>query len=164
MTSAHQIVNQAKNGDYLGIPYSELDCQGLIKRIMRDCKDSRYATGSNYMWRYWVEDVTQDAARAVPGMLAFTLKSDGGEIQRGYHDSAGNAAHVGLVLDNDMVMHSSKGGVQLTKIIDKRWTHFAKIRDVMYDEPENPQETEESILSLLGEILAVLKEIESHDH
>lgn len=157
------IANVAKSGNYIGIPYSKLDCQAFVERVLNDAgmKIINYR-GSNHMWRSLVYDreLISEAIDFFPGMLVFTLKYDGGETKRGYHDDLGNAVHVGIYIGGDEVMHSTTGGVQFGKL--SRFTHIAKIIDVEYGEqsPENETKTKlHSILYALRQLVVELEEL-----
>lgn len=138
--SSSAFVTQAVNGHYLGIPYSKLDCQAFVEQVLKDCGvRNAYGKpynwrGSNHMWREAVSDRTAKADGAPPpGAWVFTIKHDGGEIARGYHDNMGNAAHIGIYLGDNLVMHSTTGGVQMDKWSSSRWTHFALATVIKYD-------------------------------
>ena len=137
MISAKQFVEQAFNGNYIGIPYSQLDCQAFVERVLKDCGEKHDWRGSNHMWR----DALSVKARitnemAIPaGALLFTLKYDGGEKERGYNDAEGNATHVGIYLGLSRVIHSTTGGVQWDDISRSRWTHFGLCKYVDYTQP-----------------------------
>lgn len=99
---------QARSAIYTGIPYSKLDCQGFVERVLKDCgvrNASGYPynwRGSNSMWRNalsWKGTIKDclDRYGCIPmGAWVFIVKNDGGEVKRGYHDNEGNAAHVGI--------------------------------------------------------------------
>lgn len=134
---ADAYVDRALTGGYLGIPYKQLDCQAFVEQVLKDCNAlSKNWRGSNQMWREAVYDRSDDMAAIQPGEWVFTVRHDGGEVARGYHDDMGNAKHVGLYLGNGEVMHSTTGGVQMSSISDGRWTHHAKVYDVAYPEED----------------------------
>ena len=99
---------QAMSDRYNGIPYSKLDCQAFVERVLNDCgvrKPDGTAynwKGSNDMWRHALSwKGTLDECRALYGDIpvgswVFIVKNDGGEKDRGYHDNEGNATHVGI--------------------------------------------------------------------
>lgn len=138
VVTAQQYVEQARTGDYLGIPYSELDCQAFVEKVLADCGLRYDWRGSNDMWRNAVTDrhLIENIADVPAGAWLFTIKDDGGEVERGYHDDMKNAAHVGIYLGGGDVMHSTKtnksNGVQMDKITSKRWTHWAKCKYLNY--------------------------------
>ena len=143
MISAKQFVEQAFNGNYIGIPYSQLDCQAFVERVLSDCGEKHDWRGSNHMWR----DALSVKAKisnemAIPaGALLFTVKYDGGEKERGYNDDEGNAKHVGIYLGLSRVIHSTTGGVQWDDISRSRWTHFGLCKYVDYTQPAIGDET-----------------------
>lgn len=153
---------QALAGNYLGIPYSKLDCQALVERVLEDVTGKKYNwRGSNDMFRNacdYIRPVGDDPVP--PGYLLFTVKHDGGETQRGYHDDLGNAAHVGIRLfesGKEGAIHSTAGGVQYAEFPDKkRWTHCGKLKCLDYSE-ESPDK--EKVKRLIYDAMACLKEV-----
>lgn len=132
---ASKFAEQAANGGYVGIPYSTLDCQAFVERVLKDCGISRNWRGSNHMWRNAVysREPIGDMADIEPGEWLFNLKYDGGEKERGYNDDKGNAVHVGIYLGDCQVIHSSTGGVKIEKVSMQKWSHHAKAIDLSYD-------------------------------
>ena len=146
---ASEVVKQARNGGYLGTPYSRLDCQAFVEKVLKDLGSlSTNWSGSNHMFREAVTNLTRiDASNIdfiVPAAWVFKHRFDGGEAERGYDDGLGNAYHVGLYLGNGVVMHSTTGGVQTTDI-SNGWTHYGLCKDIDYSEyttvPEKPIES-----------------------
>ena len=137
MISAKQFVQQAFNGNYIGIPYEQLDCQAFVERVLRDCGENHDWRGSNHMWRdaLSIKAVISNEMAIPAGALLFTLKYDGGEKERGYNDSEGNATHVGIYLGLSRVIHSTTGGVQWDDISRSRWTHYGLCKYVDYSQP-----------------------------
>lgn len=140
MVTSQQYVEQARTGDYLGIPYTDLDCQAFVEKVLADCGLRYDWRGSNDMWRNGVTErhLIENIGDVPAGAWLFTIKDDGGEIERGYHDDMKNAAHVGIYLGNGDVIHSTKtsktNGVQMDKITSKRWTHWAKCKYINFGE------------------------------
>ena len=111
----------------LGTPYSEIDCIGLIKRVIRTAPGGVpwYTTaGTNALWASYIasnkyrdiiwrqEGIT--GARA--GMLA--LKRHGGDVH-----------HVGLVTERGTVIHSSSAaGKVVETALDSSWHLLAQHR------------------------------------
>ena len=121
------------------IPYSKLDCQAFVERVLKDCGVVRDWKGSNDMWRNalsWrgtYNDAILKFGKIPKGAWLFTVKNDGGEKARGYNDSDGNAAHVGIYTALGLgAMHSSAGGVQECECPSNRWTHVGLAKDVDY--------------------------------
>lgn len=145
------------------IPYSKLDCQAFVERVLRDCGITQDWRGSNHMWRSaldWKGTVAECVAQygaVPPGAWLFTVKHDGGEKQRGYNDSEGNAVHVGIFCGEDLgCMHSSAGGVQCTPWPDaKRWTHVGLCKYIVY--PTREKSETEKLIDQCIEILQQLK-------
>lgn len=139
------------------IPYKQLDCQAFVERVLQDCGFNNNWRGSNHMWRDaldWkgtIQDAIDKFGTVPVGAWLFTVKHDGGEIQRGYHDDEGNAAHVGIFTAKGKgAMHSSTGGVQECNFPDpKRWTHCGLAYMIDY---KTVPETTEQINQLFEEI------------
>lgn len=141
MISAEKFVEQARSGNYLGIPYSKLDCQAFVERVLSDCGIKHDWRGSNHMWRdaltekHPIDDIT-----AIPaGAWLFTVKQDGGEKNRGYNDNEGNAKHVGIYLGDGEVIHSTSAGekcVQMDNISSARWTNWGLCKYIIYGSPD----------------------------
>lgn len=107
-TMGADVAEQAKTGNYIGIPYSKLDCQAFVEQVLQDLSvrkpdGSVYNwRGSNSMWRNyisWRGTIAECKAKfgEIPlGAFMFLIKNDGGEKEKGYNDNLGNASHVGL--------------------------------------------------------------------
>ena len=147
------------------IPYSKLDCQAFVERVLSDCGVSRNWKGSNDMWRNalsWkgtIQDAIDKFGAVPPGAWLFTWVNDGGEVKRGYHDGLGNAKHVGIcTLKGKGAMHSSTGGVQECAFPDpKRWTHCGLAKDIDYRTV--PDDNEVSDAELLAQALDILNKL-----
>ena len=125
----------------IGTPYSELDCIGLIVRVIRTSPggDPTYrCQGTNWLWRSidnsakyrdltWRQEGIQ-GARA--GMLPF--KRNGGDVH-----------HVGIVTERGTVIHSSSVyGKVVETPLDESWQLLAVHR---YIEAAGTAETEEAM-------------------
>lgn len=125
----------------IGTPYSELDCIGLIVRVIRTSPggDPTYrCQGTNWLWRSidnsakyrdltWRQEGIQ-GARA--GMLPF--KRNGGDVH-----------HVGLATERGTVIHSSSVyGKVVETPLDESWQLLAVHR---YIEAAGAAETEEAM-------------------
>ena len=125
---------RAKIDELIGIPYSELDCQALMEKILtRAGVEHKNWIGSNDMWRNAVYNATpiSDWDTIPVGAWLFTIKHDGNEPDY-YYDGV-NAAHVGWYCGGGKVIHSTTGGVQWDTIASKRWTHAALCKLLEYD-------------------------------
>lgn len=147
------VARQALTGGYIGIPYSQLDCQGFVERVLYDTgirkpDGSPYNwKGSNSMWRNYVKwkgtitECTRLYGEVPPGAFVFIIKNDGGEKDRGYYDGQGNATHVGLCVsphDDLAVMDSQPtGGVQRRRL--SLFNHVALMDMITYGNPD-PQD------------------------
>lgn len=139
MIKAENFAYQARNGGYIGIPYSTLDCQAFVERVLRDCGYTYNWRGSNHMWRSalkWKgtrEEYKETyGADIIPGVWVFGWKNDGGEVARGYKDGEGNAYHIGIYIGNGEVIHSTTGGVQISPMDDKRFNRIGLAKVIDY--------------------------------
>lgn len=170
MITGERFAEQAVKGGYIGIPYQVLDCQGFVERVMRDCgirkpdgtcydwrgSNSMYR---NYMsWRGTINDCMIKFGMIPQGALLFTRKTDGGEVEKGYNDSLGNFAHVGIYITDGArgVIHSTTGGVQWGKFPDKRWTNAALPAMIDYTGKNNDTD----ISGIINSIREKLNELE----
>lgn len=136
MVTGRHIAETAVNSGLLGTPYSQMDCQAFVEVILKKAGMSipNYR-GSNHMWRHLVHDRQPVKGNSPPpGSLAFIVRNDGGEKQRGYYDDMGNATHVAIVIDGSRVMESTTGGVQYGRL--SRFTNYALIDNVEYNTDE----------------------------
>lgn len=163
--SGSDLAEQAVTGNYVGIPYSQLDCQGFVEEVLKDCgvrkpDGSVYNwRGSNSMWRNYItwkgtkEECIKKFGEIPLGAFLFLLKWDGGEKEKGYHDGEGNASHVGLYTGTSpLPCMDSQGsrGVDYCKL--NVFTHVGLMAMVdYYNEPIPPEEqpTKEDALKAL---------------
>ena len=140
------------------IPYTQLDCQAFVERVLADCGIYKNWKGSNDMWRNalsWKGTIDEAIAKfgSVPvGAWLFTWADDGGEVKRGYKDGLGNAKHVGIFTAKGKgAMHSSTGGVQECPFPDpNRWTHCGLSIYIDYD---HVPAAAEDVMSILDDML-----------
>jgi hypothetical protein len=101
---------------YIGIPYSELDCQAFVEKCLADCGIKKNLPGSNAWYREvakngWVGTPEECVAMygTVPkGAFLFILKNDGKEPATYKPDGIGNASHIGIVTGQGKgAIHSS---------------------------------------------------------
>ena len=115
---------------YLGVPYSQMDCQAFVEKCLSDCGIHKDLRGSNAWYREcmkhgWVgspEECVKEYGTVPTGTFLFILEHDGGEEKVGYHDGLGNASHIGIVTHKGKgALHSSqsKGCVCESEFHDK---------------------------------------------
>ena len=188
MITGKEYATQAMSDKYNGIPYSELDCQAFVERVLKDCgvrksDGSAYNwKGSNHMWRTALKwKGTLEECRRVYGEIpigswVFIVRNDGGEKERGYTDNEGNATHVGIYVkpDAEQVRDSTRtakrDGVGYRKL--EGFTHVGLPSMINYDtEDLNKKEalfavitirdgtsSDEAILEALETLTKYLKE------
>lgn len=159
---------KAKVNELIGIPYSTLDCQALIERILDRAGVTHINwRGSNHMWRAAVDDRMTVAElmerynnNPPAGIWLFTIKNDGGEKKRGYNDNYKNAAHVGWYCGDGQVIHSTTGGVQWDVLTNShRWTHAAKCILLEYPDPEETENKPDSVSELLDRLKSDINDV-----
>ena len=86
---------------YLGVPYSTMDCQKFIEKCLADCGWRIDLAGSNAWFRKcvregWVgtpEECVRKFGTTPDGSFLFILEHDGGEPEKYKPDGLGNASH-----------------------------------------------------------------------
>lgn len=118
LVKAQDAINAARA--LIGTPYAELDCIGLITRVIRTAPGGQKAyttAGTNTLWNSFTasakyRDLTwrqEGVQGAMPGMLAF--KRSGSDVH-----------HVGLVTERGTVIHSSSAqGRVVETALDGSW-------------------------------------------
>ena len=152
MVTGNRFAQQARNGNYIGIAYSKLDCQAFVERVLKDCGISYNWRGSNHMWREALSEKHEKTnIEEIPaGAWLFTVRNDGGERNRGYNDNEGNAKHVGIYLgDGDVIHSTSPNGVQWDSVFSERWTHWGKCRFIDYSESQEQNNKPENLIDIL---------------
>ena len=89
---------------YLGVPYSTMDCQKFIEKCLADCGWRIDLAGSNAWFRKcvregWVgtpEECVRKYGTTPDGAFLFILEHDGKEPEKYRPDGLGNASHIGL--------------------------------------------------------------------
>lgn len=161
MLTGTDFAMKAQSDEYTGIPYSKLDCQAFVERVLRDagCRNTAGNAynwrGSNSMWRNalsWKGTLAEcytKFGRIPLGAWVFIVKDDGGEKDRGYNDNAGNASHVGIYCrdDSDPVRDSTKtksrDGVGYRKL--DGFTHVGLCKYISYDGTNSEEEALKAI-------------------
>lgn len=151
-TTGQDIAAQAVTGNYIGTPYSKLDCQAFVEQVLKDL-GVRKPDGSPYNWRgsnsmfrnyiRWrgtIDECRKKFGSIPKGAFVFLVKHDRGEVEKGYHDGLGNASHVGLYIGANTCMDSQPtGGVQMRKL--NVFTHVGLMDMVDYStSPEPPSD------------------------
>lgn len=102
------MVDGNKLGDvgfqYLGVPYSEMDCQAFVEQCLRDCGMKKDLAGSNAWFRevkahgaiLTPEECVEQLGTVPAGAFLFILEPSGGEPEKYKPDGLGNASHIGL--------------------------------------------------------------------
>ena len=89
---------------YLGIPYSTMDCQAFVEKCLADCGLDKNLAGSNAWYREvmnhgWVgtpEECVKMLGCVPKGAFLFILAQDGKEPAKYKPDGIGNASHIGI--------------------------------------------------------------------
>lgn len=89
---------------YIGVPYSEMDCQKFVEKCLSDCGMHKDLAGSNAWYREVMKNGTimspEECVRqlgCVPeGAFLFIHAYDGGEPSKYHADGLGNASHIGI--------------------------------------------------------------------
>lgn len=175
MITGEQFAEKALTGGYIGIPYETLDCQGFVEKVLADCgvrkpngtvydwRGSNSMYRNYYQWRGTVKECEAKFGMIPQGALVYTRKTDGGEVERGYHDGLGNFSHVGIYVGAPHgVIHSTTGGVQYGKFPDaKRWTNVSLLSmiDYTHQNVNNNSKDSEQIISEIRALLGKLEEV-----
>lgn len=157
------------NSKLLGIPHKQLDCQAAVEKALSLVGVKVNYRGSNHMWREMVLDRKtigyareDNGGQLLPGLIAFHVKDDGGEVKRGYHDSYGNAVHVGIILDDKRVFHSGANGTEIRTIAGSTFNYVAECKHLTYIigtndiDPDDP-----SISAMLADLETAIGSLES---
>lgn len=102
MIKANKLIRAAPK--YLGTPYSVMDCQAYVERVLADAGIWKNLAGSNAWYRFalkhgWVgtpEKCKKEFGKIPKGAFLFILKNDGKEPEQYKDDEIGNASHIGI--------------------------------------------------------------------
>lgn len=102
---------------YLGVPYSQMDCQAFVEKCLADCGLRKDLAGSNAWYREVMkngavmspEECVRQLGKVPAGAFLFILKQDGKEPEKYKPDRIGNASHIGLCTGDrgEGAIHSS---------------------------------------------------------
>lgn len=86
---------------YLGVPYSQMDCQAFVERCLADLGLHENLPGSNAWYRRMSWVGSPEACKAAygfipPGAFLFILEHNGKEPEKYRKDGIGNASHIGI--------------------------------------------------------------------
>jgi hypothetical protein len=163
MITANDFIKAAAAPGLIGTPYSDMDCQALVEKMLAICGVKRNWRGCNDMARHalsWLgtmEECEAQYAMIPHGAWLFRWANDGGEKARGYTDGKGNYFHVGVYLGNGQVIESTTGGVQYTSLPNKKWNRVGL--SVYIDYTPTPPKTEETLFDRLLHVSNMLSEI-----
>lgn len=134
---------------YLGIPYSEMDCQAFVEKCLSDCGIKKDLSGSNAWFRevhkngiiLTPEDCVKQFGCVPKGAFLFILKHDGKEPEKYKADGMGNASHIGICTipkgEGAINSSSSRGCVAESKFKQKSinggWNRVGLWNLVSYD-------------------------------
>lgn len=102
MIKAEDVVKAAPK--YLGTPYSRMDCQAFVEKVLSDCGIKKDLRGSNTWLRFlkkngWTGTPKECKAlfgKIPKGAFLFILKQNGKEPEEYRNDGIGNASHIGI--------------------------------------------------------------------
>lgn len=147
------MVDGNKLGDvgfqYLGVQYSQMDCQAFVEKCLRDCGLNMDLAGSNAWYRevnrngriLTPEECVKELGCVPKGAFLFILERDGKEPEKYKPDGLGNASHIGLctIPRGEGAIHSSasRGCVAESKFRQKSinggWNRVGLWNRVAYD-------------------------------
>ena len=173
MISAKKFAEQARSEKYSNIKYEQDDCHGFVEKVLYDSgcrKPDGHAynwKGSNSMWRNalsWKgtpEECRNKYGEIPLGAWVFIVKFDGGEKDRGYNDSEGNAVHVGIYVGNDetrdSTRNSKRDGVGYRPLKDWNRVGLCKYLDYSVNNKDNNIERSKEIINYFRSLLDELE-------
>ncbi|MBR6029229.1 MAG: SH3 domain-containing protein [Clostridia bacterium] len=114
MAKVSALTFSMEGDQFLGRPYSEMDCQAFVEACMKKVGIRDNLPGSNAWYRKMTWVGTPEECRAkfgcIPrGALLYILKQDGREPAKYRDDGIGNASHIGIYIGRkDGAIHSSQ--------------------------------------------------------
>ena len=173
MITGKKFAEQARSAKYDNIKYSQADCQGFVEKVLYDtgCRKSDGQAynwkGSNSMWRNalsWKgtpEECKERFGEIPLGAWVFIVKYDGGEVEKGYHDSEGNAVHVGIYVGNDETRDSTRNakrdGVGYRPLKDWNRIGLCKYLDYSVNNKDNKIDRSKEIINYFRSLLDELE-------
>lgn len=173
MITGKQFAEQARSDKYNNLKYTQADCQGFVEKVLFDsgCRKSDGQAynwkGSNSMWRNalsWKgtpEECKERFGEIPLGAWVFIVKYDGGEKEKGYHDSEGNAVHVGIYVGNDETRDSTRNakrdGVGYRPLKDWNRIGLCKYLDYSVNNKDNKIDRSKEIINYFRSLLDELE-------
>lgn len=173
MITGKQFAEQARSEKYNNIKYTQADCQGFVEKVLYDsgCRkpdgQAYNWKGSNSMWRNalsWKgtpEECKERFGEIPLGAWVFIVKYDGGEVEKGYHDSEGNAVHVGIYVGNDETRDSTRNakrdGVGYRPLKDWNRIGLCKYLDYSVNNKDNKIDRSKEIINYFRSLLDELE-------
>ena len=173
MVTGSAFAKQACSAKYDKLKYDNVDCQAFVEKVLYDsgCRKPDGAAynwkGSNSMWRNalsWKGSISECIATfgAVPlGAWVFIVANDGGEKEKGYNDTEGNAKHVGIYVGDDNTRDSTRGtkrdGVGYRPLKDWNMVGLCKYLDYQKGNKDNNLDR---YLSIISEVRSLIDELE----
>lgn len=169
MITGERLAEQAVKGGYIGMPYSEVDCQAFVEKVISDLgirkpdgtvynwRGSNSMYRNYYSWRGTISECKTTFGIIPQGALIYKRKNDGGEKEKGYTDGLGNFYHVGIYIGDDdrMIIHSSGGGVQYATKLNG-WTNITLLSFIDY----TGKNDDNNIKDLINRIRADIDKLE----
>jgi len=157
---------------YLGVPYSQMDCQAFVEKCLSDCGLKKDLAGSNAWYRevyqhgviLTPEECVRQLGTVPDGAFLFIHAYDGGEPAKYHGDGLGNASHIGLCTgsrgEGAIASSASRGCVAESKFKNKTinggWNMVGLWNQVEYDysgtggggsgQPDDPQPEKETAI------------------
>ena len=136
---------------YLGTPYSKMDCQKFVEQCLADIGIHKDLPGSNAWYREmdWVgspEECRKQFGKVPVGAFLFIWEPTG-EPEKYKGDGKGNASHIGIVTETGAIHSSaSRGCVAESEFSGKTiknggWNKVGLWDRIDYCEEERPVET-----------------------
>ena len=167
---------------YLGVPYSQMDCQAFVEKCLSDCGLKMNLAGSNAWYREVMahgvimtpEECVKQLGTVPDGAFLFIHAYDGGEPAKYRGDGLGNASHIGLCTgkrgEGAIASSKSRGCVAESKFRNKSisggWNAVGLYDKVEYDysgsgtggggsgQPDPEPEPTEEMTAVVGNVPA----------
>ena len=112
-------------------------------------------------WKGTPEECKERFGEIPLGAWVFIVKYDGGEVEKGYHDSEGNAVHVGIYVGNDETRDSTRNakrdGVGYRPLKDWNRIGLCKYLDYSVNNKDNKIDRSKEIINYFRSLLDELE-------